>query len=528
MKKVVIITLALFIGIIVALPHIYGLTFFKNNYSPFKLTSEFQFMQDESYAYAAQVQQYLNMNIFGDQFTWEYRNGPSLFMFEAGSILSLTIISILSQSVEMGFILADIIFSAILFLVIFYLLQSYYSKNTLTLAVPAFVIMLPFFSSLIPFVSKEGSTLTGYILDPLFISRTPHPQISLIFLCLSIIATILVLKDPERKYLRIWSLVIGISLYSSFFVSSTIVISQLIVMYILLKKIGLRKLLGYGLIIFLIAVPLIANLIYLQLSVSNTELFIRTTYPQNFLFPLQLRYILFGLIFFLIKRNNLSKILFIYIASASFIADFHQLLIGRSIDADHWLSRVITPISTLVVLLIINEILRLKLNIKNIFWLVVFLAVLLIGTIKQVSWIELNKKNLKADPNYSELIRKIKKDTDKDAVIASINPNVMQNITGQTGRWVYLGSADRTIIPQAERIQRVCSLLKYYSDKEIKKNIVDLSRYTVGNIVWKEIDKTIIVGEINRCSKDSISSNFKLDYFVHEKEDDSLELFKVN
>ncbi|MEK6757843.1 MAG: hypothetical protein AABX88_01825 [Nanoarchaeota archaeon] len=175
-SKFFVLIIAAIIALTTSLPHLYGFLKYGRQYTPFNLYENNQYQRDELYAYAAQVQQVLKGHFVGDAYIWEHRNSPSPFLSEFISILPIAVLTLLLGSVAFAFIASDIIFPAILFLLIYLFLKSDYSKM-LSLSAAGAVVLLPFFSTLIPFVYKGGYLWTGPSHDPLFITRTPHPQI---------------------------------------------------------------------------------------------------------------------------------------------------------------------------------------------------------------------------------------------------------------------------------------------------------------------------------------------------------------
>ena len=61
-------------------------------------------------------------------------------------------------------------------------------------------------------------------------------------------------------------------------------------------------------------------------------------------------------------KSSISKTLVVFAISAGILMDFHQELLGRSIDADHWISRVIAPVATLAIFLTLGYVIK---NIKR-------------------------------------------------------------------------------------------------------------------------------------------------------------------
>src|SRR3989304_6555881 len=202
-NQVLIFIFAIAVGLVISFPHLYGIYKQGASYTPFKITDKLQYMRDETYLYAAQARQILQGHIRGDAYTWEYRDNPSPFVSEVVSIIPISILSLILGSVEYALIASDFIFPIALFLIIVWGLKKFKVDNTLAILSATAVIIVPNLSSLLPYVSKGGVLLTGTSADPLIFSRTPHPQISIIFLFLTLFLTALIIAKPRREIVHI-------------------------------------------------------------------------------------------------------------------------------------------------------------------------------------------------------------------------------------------------------------------------------------------------------------------------------------
>ena len=516
------------VGTIVVLPHLWGLVKFGQEYSPLRINSKLQYIWDETYLYAAQTQHYLNGNLRGDTYLFEHQGESSPFLGEVASIIPLVIFSLLTGSVANSFLVSDFAFPIAFFLLVF-LIARKMTKNDLWSTVAGLtVVITPNLSSLLPFFSKEGTTITGSATDPLLLSRTPHPQISLIYLFAVLFLTYILLTKPTKSTAYLWSTVVGLSLYSSLFIGSTVLLATLILFPAIIKKIKIKLFLACLAIILIIAIPYLVNYVNILDFIRNTDFLERTTYSVHILFPRQLRYLLF--VFLLVKLNkkdHLPKIILVFILAASIITDGHQLILGRSIDADHWINRVIAPISTFSIVLIVYSLLK---NISSrIAPLALCILILIIGLGMQISWISKNTINFKNDPNIVNIINKINKTTKTTDVIGSEDFEINQNITGMTGRKSYLGPADRVLANFDERTQRACDLVSL-SDKKEQSVSENLTEYAVGLLIWKKMnlaEKEKIISNTYNCQKNNYTNKYKIDYFISENSDKSYTLTKL-
>ena len=73
-------TIVIIIAFTTALPHIYGFLTYGKFYSPLGVKENLQFVRDETFAYAAEVEQVLRGQWGGDSYLWEYKNMPNPFL----------------------------------------------------------------------------------------------------------------------------------------------------------------------------------------------------------------------------------------------------------------------------------------------------------------------------------------------------------------------------------------------------------------------------------------------------------------
>src|SRR3989344_579734 len=225
--KILLILSLISIGLVVSLPHIYGIFKFQNNYSPLTTDQSLSCMHEETYIYSAYVQELQKGNIRGDNYVWEYKNSPSVFFGEIGGVLPIYALSLIGGSIPAGFILSDFVLPIIFAMVIYFgLRQSGYEK-IFSLASSIIVIIAPFLSSLLPFVSKSGTELTGAANNPLFFARTPYPQITSIFLFSIIFVTAELLRRFRKNIIYLWSVLLGMTFYLMPYIGSVVLLSSL-------------------------------------------------------------------------------------------------------------------------------------------------------------------------------------------------------------------------------------------------------------------------------------------------------------
>lgn len=513
----------------ISLPNLFLILTSKEGNWPLSVNTKLAYMEEETYIYAAHVRQILNGYWKGDAYLWEYRFSHSPFLGELGSIIPVAAISVIAASVPRGFILSDMIFPVLLFALIIYFLKKFDFGENFSVAAALAVITVPFLSMLLPQIASWGTQLTGDQTNAMFFSRTPHPQISSLYLFGALFATAQVLKNPTVRLIYIWAVILGLSLYSSPFVSSTVFLASLLVSPILLKRISKKTFAASLAIIGLTGLPYILNMLELQKLFTDSDFLLRTTFPVEFLFPRYLRYLAVAALLFKFKKDALSWTIIAYIVAAVLLVDGHQIISGRNLEADHWISRVLAPISTLSIFLIIQKFTE-NFNSKriNIFWIGTSFALIIIAFSKQFTWINANLDQFKID-NLEILSATIQKETKKDDVIGSLDPQIEKHITGLTGRRVYLAPGDRTVANASEQIERICDLARLSTNpsEATSRRVIN---YALGFEVWFKKDVPDIEKQIKECSQEpKANPAYKLDYFVEENpESKTWNLEKVN
>ncbi|MEK6757844.1 MAG: hypothetical protein AABX88_01830 [Nanoarchaeota archaeon] len=257
---------------------------------------------------------------------------------------------------------------------------------------------------------------------------------------------------------------------------------------------------------------------------KDSDFFMRASYPIEILFPRQLRYILFAIILVFLSKSPISKTLAAFTVSAGILVDLHQVILSRSIDADHWISRVIAPLATLAIILVFASAMK---NAKRfgIISALTLALIIFIGIFSQARWINKNKGLLAPDPSKSEIFEKIKKSTKNDDVIAATTLDLNQFITGATGRYLYVGSPERPLLDSNEHLKRICDIFQIAKEKNLSTYPDELLELEINFQKWKlnkEINKDIFIKECFEREK----NNDKIDYIVDKKPDGKYELVK--
>src|SRR3989344_3747415 len=493
-----VIFISLIIGFIIALPYIYGYYTFNNNFSPLISNDNLSYLREHTYSYSAQVNQIIKGHLYGDAYIWEYKSNPSPFVGELASIIPIAII---------------------LFVLIYTGLRIFNFPRYFNLFAATSIIIIPFLSSLLPYYSHNLTQITGGTLLPLFFFRIPNPLISSIYLFLSIFSTIFILKNPSAKYFYLWPVIVGVSIYSSTFIMSTVLFALVLLAPKLFSKISKQKLIISFLIIFLIAIPYLINFISANIIFNTKEFLLTFTFEPKIMFPVQIRYVLIAL--FLLwarKKDAFSKVILAFVLSAAILMELHQVIIGRNVQADHYISRILAPIATLSIFIILYEKLDfLKRNTK--IWIIFTVVVLTIGFHQQLSWINRYPNDFEQLTYRKNLIDYINKNTDKNDVIGTLDPDINDEIQANTGRWVYIAPGDRTFVAHNEQLTRICDLAillnKKENDPEVKRAVYYSLALESENV--NKVNNSLDM--VSQClQKNTDVLHFKLDYLINNND----------
>lgn len=502
------------VGILFSLPHFFGLLLIGKNYLALSSTSPLTYIREETYSYAAQVQHLLNGYLLGDPYIWEYRNSPSPFLGELGSIIPTVALSKITGSVPWGFFFSDLLFPPVLFLIIFYGLYKLGLDKFFSATASLGILIIPFLSTLFPRISSYGTLLTGAADSLLFFSRTPHPQISAIFLFLSLFMTVLVIKTPaKRRLVYLWVVTLGLSIYSSPYVMSTIFLAMIILAPVFFKKIPKTLLLEALIIIVVFSLPWLINSLTLKNILNNSGFIERFSFPIQFLFPVQIRYALIAIFLTIVgKKDIVSKVILAYIISGAILIDLHQIFIGRDIQADHWISRVLAPLATLGLFLIIERLVNFyQFQFKKVLWISIATIIILIGFNNNLRWIS-NHSNKFGGNLYQDILSEIEAKLEKSAVIGTLNSSLNEEIRAKTGRWVYTSPGDRSFISGDEATQRICNLSLMTGNWQ---NAEGLLLYFLALESKNQYKVEIAKNQLFQClAKSQYKPKYKIDYII--------------
>ena len=198
-----IVFLAILVGLVYIIPHLVYLVE-NDHYNPLSLTANFGAL-DES-IYAAGVSEVLGGYLFPSDLTvFEHKNGPNFYGPLPFFIMG--IFALLVGGIKNALIFSDFVFSALSFILFFYLFNIF--LNNIRLSIISSLFFVFFYRLFIPIFTLSPSNILENIYK-IFISRGGsvnfwfsrfvQPQISMIFFLLTLILLYWALKKNKLSY----------------------------------------------------------------------------------------------------------------------------------------------------------------------------------------------------------------------------------------------------------------------------------------------------------------------------------------
>ncbi len=532
--KITLSVLIILTSLIYGLPHILLASRLGANYTPLTVSGQSRIARDEAFAYAPEVNYILKGNLFlKEVYVAEYKNFPTPFMGESAPALVFAILSRLTGSIENAFIAADFIFPSIVFLLL-YIVANMFIKNKLYSAAVAFLTVIARdFIAVIPFPHETFQYLTSaenqnYLL---YLSRAFHPQLTLIFLSLSLISLIKMIDKQTLRYASFTGILFGILFYSYVFYWTYFAAFYFAAFaYFLVKKQkdALQLLLLSGFIALLIALPYLNQMRqFYQLSLASD--FLTKASLVNVPLPLTLvRYFLIAVLFFFVfrKKDQKFKVFVLFLLAGVFIAPVSKLTIGQDLETFHYLRRALMPFATIAFFCSIYYFLNGKKTLLTLISLAIISVFTVYGFNTQIIASDKIQSAHVKDLNREKVFAWLRTNTPKDSVVGSLDADFESLIPTYTQNKVFFPPSDRTITPAAEGVTRyaiLSGILSVNVDSQ-KKNLDDIISYLFiyqsydtnrsldlasSKRIWseKEIERvsTNWQGELNK---------FKLDYIV--------------
>ncbi len=514
--------LALLVGIIYLFPHVIYLTQ-PGTYNPLYISQNRGFM-DEA-IYSAGVQEVLEGNFIPtDLATIEHKH--SLMIYGPLPFIIMAIITLITKNIISTIIITDFIFAAITFYLFYLLTKKVTSSHSIALI--SSTLLLFFYRIFIPPPTIALSSLKDYLLSifinssqgnaNLWLSRFMHPQITLPLLLLTILVAWKAYETKQQRYFIATSLLIAANMYSYFYNWTYIIvfIGTFFTTYVFFQHDTLKnKLLPLTLtaiLTLILAIPHIKNTLALKsldITARSGVEYGRNIETISYLFLLLIVAVLIisykkqkspahhnphqkigsnpkstifqkKLIPEFLQTTPLSSILLLSLLLSAFIVLNIQLIIGYTIQNDHYYSRILVPIVILALAWIISSISLLKTLLEKKYVAAIFLTLLFLSAcIVQQNEIKGQHANYAFTPEEQELITTLQSLAPNNVILtSSITWNLW--IPAYTHSDIYFPYSASTIASKEEMENRFITtfqLLKY-TPNEVNQLLTANSSYT--------------------------------------------------
>lgn len=483
----------LFITIIVltvfyALPSIFLTLQLGYLYTPLTANSPAPFARDEGYAYAPFVNYILKGNVsVGEVYSKEYSNYPTPFKGETLPSVILAFFTKVFGSVEKAFIVSDIIFPPLIFLLLYKITKLFTEKTLLATSIAFvatvsrdFIAVIPFPHLIIQLLTfQEGQNF------PLFLSRAFHPQVTFPIFLLFVLSVFNQLKDPQSKTkVLLTGLFLGALFYSYiFYWTYALFFLGLLFMFMLLqKKLDIAKnIFLSGLIAALIALPYLFNMF----NFYNTEIaadFVNKASLPGLPFPLTvLRYLAIIVIFWIVlrKKNSYVNTFVILLLAGILIAPVTKLLLGQDLETFHYLRRALMPLATLSIFIVFFKSFEKYIKLQKVIALLLLLLFSVYAINAQITSSKITKKVLTKNQDERLVFHWLKEHAKKEDVVGSLDTDFNLFIPVYTKSFTYFPPTDRTVMPANEGVQRfiILSNLLGVEKENQKENMVNILSY---------------------------------------------------
>jgi hypothetical protein len=499
-----IILIAILVGLVYVFPHLIYLNT-TEHYNPLAFFPG-SAAGDES-LYAAGVMEVLEGNIFpSDLAVYEHKGGPS-FYGPLPFIVMAGVVKIVG-SMRNTLIFSDFIFSALVF-VLFYYLSNIFLKNK-HLSLVASLVMIFFYRLFIPPASLSLSGLWNHLSFNLifkggapvhlWFARFVHPQVSTIFFFLTIICVYWALKKNKLPYYLLAGVLFALNFYSYFFFwTYLLVFLGLLLIFLIYKKAksrikGISITLGTGL---LLAIPYFVNLFTIRSfdlsSRSGIEL-------GRFIETISFVYLFIFVLFFVFLRKKQFSFYFLSLLFLPAVIVLNiQLLLGFTVQNNHWNSRVIVPILIILLFYVFQEVFyKLKYKYKwtnpskilKKYFIVFIIVIFLLAVNLQVQEVNSLKTNFNFSGDEYELVKWIGDNVISEEVILTSSLTWNLWIPAYTSANVYFPYAASTLSSNEEITERFIFTFNLLnkSEEEVNNLLYANSKFTRLNDPNKEID----------------------------------------
>lgn len=444
---------------------------------------------EEVYTYVPEVREVLEGKFWvTDTQVAEYNGRSTPFAGETGLAWIMAGLAEITGSIENAFILADFLFPAVIFLLVYTVVWLFTKDQVVSAACGAVLVIWPELLVLFPYPGALMSSVKS-VLDPrdfLFISRNFHPQLSLPAYLGAFLLILLAIKKHKFWLSVVAGIAVGFLFYTYIFnwTAFGLGLGLFFVLMIVLKRSNLEssrldlnrlfwRLLIVALVAGLVAVPYFLQVWNFRHSGLTPDFFAKLSLPKRGFFDLVARQWVFVIVFLVLhkvspygrKVRPLQTLLFLcFWIAPLLLPDLMQNVLGRDLEGKHWVRRIGYPFGIMGLSIAMTQILNKK-WIKLI-CLPLILLVLVYGLVSQAKMSYKTSDAYSQIPEKQELYDWINQNTAPGTVIASLDWETVVNIPAKTHGFNFSPIGMRTIAPTEETIDRFLWAAALYGASE--------------------------------------------------------------
>lgn len=478
------------ISLIYGLPNIVIPVFLKDKqYTPLPIADH---VIDETYIYAPKTREVLMGNLFSyDALSFKTRKFPSPFVGETLPANLMALLAKITGSLANGFIMADFLFPAITFFIMYRLIKELTNNYYLSILGALVAIISYDFIAYVPYPIKmlkyffSDNTNSKF----LYYSRAFHPQISVLILILSEYLTIIALKTKKIKDIIIAGLCSGLLFYTYFFCWTFFYFGLILFLFWLLlrkKKQDAKTILIIVFVGILIGSYYLINLLIFKYSFASSDFFEKLSLAQLSFYPTTFRYLILVLFLLIFRKKLKDKIYFIIflIISGSLLPHLSEIILGRDIEGYHWVRRALMPTANILFIVFILNVLSLISNAKIVNKFKIFikypkiifiLLIILYGFTKQYFTARNLYKIHTIEPNQVELFNYINSSLTDKSLIGSISLSEQFILPVYTSSLPFIPKASITLMTTDEILDRWLLINRVFnmSEENLKNFLTD-------------------------------------------------------
>ncbi|MEK7581006.1 MAG: hypothetical protein AAB512_01865 [Patescibacteria group bacterium] len=480
--------LVILVSVIYGMPNVILYSRFKNEYTPFTLSSTSPIGRDESFAYGPEVNYILSeRSLLKEIYIKEYSTMPTPFLGESASAATLSFFAFLTSSVPKAFIIADFIFPPVIFMGLYYFSCKFINNRVFAASAAFATVISRDFIAVIPYPLETAKYLLNqenqnYLL---YFSRAFQPQISFLYFLLALIATLKIINAPKKISNTVFlGITYGLLFYTYVFNWSLFSIFYLciLIIFIAREELAIVKSMIFAGIIALCISGYYLFEIYQFYKLPSINDFVAKNSLQNVPIPATLiRYSFLAIAFLLTTKKKGLHVytLFILLATGVLVTPISKTLIGQDLETFHYLRRIIMPFATIAMFAIIYNLQAKKKYLQNVTAIIFIFIFVTYGFRTQLIATDKIAASHKKDTDLESVFYWINHNTPKNSVVASLNPNFSSLIPLHTRNYTYFPPTDRTIMPTYEGVERYKILNQILGTDENwqKKNIDTLVSY---------------------------------------------------